>query len=159
MATDAMLVPGSAADHAICALLKLGQVASRLTDDRLLGLGVRVRHYNALQALQDNGRMSQADVGAHLRVDPATIVATLDDLENLGLAARHRHPSDRRRYLIDLTEKGEITLPRIRALLDSVQAEMFEALSPDQSVALADALAAMNAAQPLADRYDTVRGR
>jgi len=86
----APLVSGHVAEHTSCLLVKLGQAVFRLAEDQLEPLGLRVRHYSILQALADNGAMSQLALGAYLRIDPATMVGSLDDLEQLALASRTR---------------------------------------------------------------------
>ena len=79
------LVPGTVAEHTTCLLVKLGQVMFRIAEADLGPYGLRVRHYSILQALIDNGPMSQHALGGYLRIDPATMVTTLDDLESAGL--------------------------------------------------------------------------
>lgn len=49
-----------------------------------------------------------------------------------GLAERRQHPGDRRAHTIYLTEQGEQTLKRIRALAADLQREFFAALSADE---------------------------
>ena len=100
------LVPGHVAEHTSCLLMKLGQAVCRLAEDQLDHLGLRVRHYSILQALADNGATSQLALGAYLRIDPATMVSSLDDLEQLALASRTLDPRDRRRHVVDVTTAG-----------------------------------------------------
>ena len=40
---------------------------------------------------------------------PSTVTSIVDMLEDEGLAERHRDPSDRRAWLLSLTEKGQAT--------------------------------------------------
>src|ERR1700735_4549281 len=89
------LVPGRMAGHTSCVLQKLGQVIFRLMEAELAGLGLRIRHYSVLGALLDRGRMSQQDIGTYLRIDAATMVATIDDLEKRSLVRRNRREDDR----------------------------------------------------------------
>jgi len=154
---DTQLVPGSTSEHTVCLLLKLGQVAFRMADERLIGLGLRLRHYSILQALADRGEMSQVDIGNCLRIDPATMVTTLDDLEQHGLAVRERHPSDRRRYVITLTDKGRVTLPELDRIINAVQDDVFADLDPAERDDLHRALTSLNTSKRLASRYDKVR--
>lgn len=116
------LVPGSIADRASCLLTRLGQVTFRLQERALRPLGVRVRHFSVLQALADLGPTGQVDLGRHLRIDPATMAGTLEHLESLAAVARERDPSDRRRYVVALTDEGAQLLDRIVARLVDVEA-------------------------------------
>ena len=51
--------------------------------------------------------MSQQDIGIYLRIDSATMVATMDDLAGLGLVQRKRRDGDRRSYVVSITRDGE----------------------------------------------------
>lgn len=131
------LVPDSIAEHALCALTKLGQVAFRLSDDVLQPLGLRVRHYTVMQTLADRGPLAQLDIATLLRIDTATMVATVDDLEKLGHATRRRDPEDRRRSLVELTPSGTRALKKANSALDGLESEALGGLSPSQRKQLA----------------------
>ncbi|AJE83681.1 MULTISPECIES: MarR family winged helix-turn-helix transcriptional regulator [Streptomyces] len=152
------LVPGSVAEHTSCLLLKLGQVAFRLSEHRLAELGLRVRHYSVLQALLDNGPMSQLDLGAHLRIDAATMVSTLDTLEQGGYAQRTRDPRDRRRYLVAATEKGADLGRDADGLLREVDESAFADLSATDRKHLHRILGRLAGSPALTEAFDTVRG-
>ncbi|MEU2254507.1 MarR family transcriptional regulator [Nocardia xishanensis] len=158
MSYNAPLVPGSIGNHTVCLIQKMGQVAFRLAEERLLGIGLRVRHYSVLQALADRGGMAQADLGGYLRIDAATMVSTLDDLERQGYAERQRDPGDRRRYLVILTGKGSETLADIQTILREVHDEMFADLSPERRDVLAEILGELNDSAGLRARFDATRG-
>ncbi|MFI5435587.1 hypothetical protein ACHMZP_27550 [Rhodococcus baikonurensis] len=64
------LVPDSVAVHPGCLLVKLGQVAFRLTENRLAPLGMRTRHYTLLKVLVAEGPLSQSELGRRSRIDP-----------------------------------------------------------------------------------------
>ncbi len=68
--------------------------------------GLRLPHLAVLSSLVENGPSAQKDISARLRIDPSDLVAFLDDLEKAGLATRERDRTDRRRYLVTLTDKG-----------------------------------------------------
>lgn len=144
------LVPGSIADHDSCLLLKVGQVVFRLTEQRLGTLGLRVRHYSVLQALVDNkGPLPQNELGVYLRIDPATMVASLDDLESLGLTARRRDPADRRRYLVEISDAGRAVATECGVLLAALDDEVLADLSPTQRARLHTALTTLAASDRL----------
>ena len=68
--------------------------------------GLRLPHLAILCSLAETGPSAQKDISARLRIDPSDLVAFLDDLEKAGLATRERDSTDRRRYLVSLTEQG-----------------------------------------------------
>jgi DNA-binding MarR family transcriptional regulator len=57
------------------------------------------------------------------------MVAVIDELEARGLAERRPDPADRRARRVFLTEQGEQTLERIRALAADLQREFFGTLT------------------------------
>ncbi|MGV9300727.1 MULTISPECIES: MarR family winged helix-turn-helix transcriptional regulator [Amycolatopsis] len=151
------LVPGGIGEHTSCLLVKLGQVAFRLAEDWLHGLGLRVRHYSVLQALADNGPMSQLSLGSYLRIDPATMVSSLDDLESLGLAARARDPEDRRRYVVDLSDAGRETLRKANTVLADLDRHVLSDLPQRSHDSLHKLLAKMNEGAVLPGEFDRMR--
>ncbi|EME23060.1 MarR family winged helix-turn-helix transcriptional regulator [Rhodococcus triatomae] len=152
------LVPASVAEHPGCVLLKLGQVAFRLTEQRLGELGLRTRHYTLLKVLAADGPLSQLELGRRTRIDATTIVATVDDLEKAGLATRTRDKADRRRWSVALTDEGSATVVHADALIERLGEEMFADLNEWQAYDLAALLGALNAGTALASLLDGVRG-
>ncbi|MDV6013783.1 MarR family winged helix-turn-helix transcriptional regulator [Haloechinothrix sp. LS1_15] len=130
------LVPGSIAEHTGCLLIKLGQVVFRLVEADLSRLGLRVRHYSILQALADQGSMTQLALGGYLRIDPATMVSSLDDLEHRTLATRVRDPQDRRRHVVELTSAGRRMLARVNGALEDLDTRLLHDLAADERAAL-----------------------
>jgi DNA-binding MarR family transcriptional regulator len=152
------LVPGRMAAHTICVLQKLGQVVFRLMEAELAGLGLRVRHYSVLGTLLDRGSMSQQDIGGYLRIDAATMVATIDDLERLGLVRRKRRDGDRRSYVVSVTEAGEQTSGRIDDLMRRLDDEFLADITGPQQRQLSHVLGKLSAGPALTAGYDA-RGR
>jgi DNA-binding MarR family transcriptional regulator len=151
------LVPGTVAEHTSCLLVKLGQVMFRLAEADLGDLGLRVRHYSILQALADNGPMSQLALGAYLRIDPATMVSSLDDLEGAALAARARDPQDRRRYLVEITRSGRKILSRANPALEDLDDRALADLSATDRKALHRILGKLAGGPTLPPAFDAVR--
>jgi DNA-binding MarR family transcriptional regulator len=151
------LVPGHVAEHTSCLLVKLGQVLFRLAEDQLEPLGLRVRHYSILQALADNGAMSQLALGAYLRIDPATVVGSLDDLELLALAARTRDPRDRRRHFVDVTTAGCRVLAAANDALVELDTRVTADLLAPQRLVLRQLLNALSAGPALPAAFDETR--
>lgn len=157
--SSAPLVPGRIADHTGCLLLKTGQVVFRLMEAHLGSLGLRIRHYSVLQTLLDRGAMSQQSLGSCLRIDGATMVATIDDLEAMGFVGRERETNDRRRYEISLTAEGEKTLRRANELIESFDEEYLADITPAQREQLHKTLRKLSLGATLTMAFDDVRGR
>ncbi len=76
--------------------------------------------FGLLVLVEANPGIAQFELGTHLGIDRASIVALLDRLEKSGLLARRRCTRDRRRQGIYLTERGagvlNAQLAEVRAL-------------------------------------------
>ena len=66
--------------------------------------------FSLLVLTRANPGIAQIELGTHLGVDKASIVALLDRLERAGLIERRRSTRDRRRQGIFLTDGGETEL-------------------------------------------------
>ena len=154
----AALVPGGIAAHASCLLVKLGQVAYRLQEDRLAPLDLRVRHFSVLQGLADAGPIVQLELARYLRIDPATMAAALDHLEQRGAVARTRSPQDKRRYVVTLTQAGIDLLADAQAALSTVDEAIGHDLSAAEASQLHALLGRLGASAALADAYDAGGG-
>ena len=86
-------------------LSQVAALAKRDVDDRLAAVGLRLRHM-AVLAAADEAPSSQLVLGRRLAMDPSDVTATVDDLENGGLATRSTDPTDRRRKVVTLTTAG-----------------------------------------------------
>ena len=67
---------------------------------------IRPGLFSLLCLVRSNPGIAQIELGTHLGVDKASIVALLDRLERAGLIERRRSTRDRRRQGISLTEAG-----------------------------------------------------
>jgi DNA-binding MarR family transcriptional regulator len=86
------------------------RASQRATDDvdeigaRLLG--VNRTDAKCVDILDQHGRMSAGELARESRLTTGAITAVVDRLEQAGIARRVVDPSDRRRVLIELTEKA-----------------------------------------------------
>src|SRR5215472_2212167 len=127
------LLPDVVLEHTSCGLGRLGQALMRLTEQRLSTLGVRARHIGVLMALRTGGPVSQQALGTYLAIDAATIVASLNDLEERGLVRRERDDGDARRHAVTITDPGHQFLERAEQVLDGIDDEVLVVLAPRRS--------------------------
>ena len=82
----------------------------RATDavDELLAeaLGINRTDARCMDILDQHGRMSAGDLAQESRLTTGAITAVIDRLERAGIARRVPDPSDRRRVLVEPTEKA-----------------------------------------------------
>jgi DNA-binding MarR family transcriptional regulator len=88
--------------------------------------------FGLMNVIDSKPGASQQELVATTHIDRSTMVATLDLLEEAGLAERRAHASDRRKRVIHLTDAGERTLERARATARRIGSENFGALSEDE---------------------------
>jgi len=80
--------------------------------------------FSLLCLVRSNAGIAQIELGTHLGVDKASIVALLDRLERAGLIERRRCTRDRRRQGIFLTDAGAIELEALMTKVRRVERHM-----------------------------------
>ena len=85
--------------------------------------------------------LRQVEVAELLDIEPITLCRIVDRLEEAGLVERQRDPSDRRAWLLNLTESAEPLLEKLRGIATELSAEAFEGLEMAQLDALRSGLA------------------
>ena len=80
--------------------------------------------FSLLCLVKFNPGISQIELGTHLGVDKASIVALLDRLERAGLLERRRSTRDRRRQGISLTEAGASEFETLMAEVRQLEKQM-----------------------------------
>ncbi|MGI8902855.1 MAG: MarR family winged helix-turn-helix transcriptional regulator [Solirubrobacteraceae bacterium] len=108
---------------------RMGKVAQEAFAARLQSLELTPRMWGALNVLDAQEAITQQALGKVARIDPSSMVATIDELEAKGLMQRRPHPSDRRANALHLTELGRQTLGRARELARGAQDELLAPLS------------------------------
>jgi DNA-binding MarR family transcriptional regulator len=91
-------------------------------------MGLRPQQFAAMVVIETNPGMAQQDLVEATNIDPSTMVAMLDGLEQSGFAERRPHPTDRRKRALHLTPKGKRKLDDARAAAQRVGRETFGAL-------------------------------
>lgn len=76
--------------------------------------GLHPMHFGMLMILEAEEPVSQHELGDRAGVDPSTMVARMDALEEQGLVERVRSSEDRRSYAIRLSPEGRRVLKALR---------------------------------------------
>ncbi|MBC6456709.1 MarR family winged helix-turn-helix transcriptional regulator [Actinomadura sp. HBU206391] len=114
-----------ATDRLGLVLAKSGHIASVRIRKALAVTGLKPGHGHVLLWLSDSGPMSQQALIEALGVDPSVLVAILNDLERDGIAVRRRDPADRRRHIVEMSERGAALVDEVDAALTAVEQELF----------------------------------
>ncbi len=128
---------------------QVGLRATRLIHERIGRPGARA-DFAVLSALEEFGRMSQAELGRRLGLDRSDIAVVLNRLEGDRLAERTADDGDRRRNVITLTPTGVQALEDLQQALGSAQSELLGPLDNDEQAQLVRLL------QRLVDHHPTV---
>lgn len=118
------------------ALAVSGQIANGRIRKALAVHGLKPAHGYVLMLLSDRGAMNQQAVLEALDMDPSMLVAILNDLEHDQLAGRRRDPADRRRHIVEISDRGSALATDIRRAIAAVEAELFADLDDSEVATL-----------------------
>lgn len=130
---DQACPPGSA-----LLLSRLSKQVYRRTDDRALGM--HLRHLIALSYVNDHDGCPQQDLADAFCMDANNVVILLNELEELGYAARVRDPHDRRRHLVRITDAGRKGLKQAERAQVELEDQILQALDVDERRTLRELL-------------------
>lgn len=112
-------------DNVLLQMFRTGQAVRELMFEVVSGTGVLPNQYAVLSAIAVLRSASPTELAARLRVPPTTISRHVAELVDAGLAVRAPHPSDRRSYLLELSDDGRKVVrtvaPRIRGAVEGIR--------------------------------------
>ncbi|HMS13583.1 MAG TPA: MarR family transcriptional regulator [Microthrixaceae bacterium] len=120
--------------------IRLAGLAKESFERAIEPLGLRPALYDVLAVVAELGPESQRDLAAVLGIDPARVVALVDELESSGLAERRVDPDDRRRRVVAPTRRGRDVHGRALRAARLVEADLLDALTPAERTVLRDLL-------------------
>jgi MarR family transcriptional regulator for hemolysin len=120
-------------------LSQAGHVLKTEQTARLAGLGIAPRGYCVLVNALGCER-TQKELAEICSLDKTTMVVTLDELEEAGLARRRPSPSDRRARIVTVTEAGERKIAEAEAIVSRIQDDVLAALPDDERGVFVSAL-------------------
>ena len=95
-------------------------------------LGLRPHHFGVMTLIETHPGCAQRDLVTRSLIDPSSMVAVIDELEQLGFAERRQHPDDRRKRAVHLTPQGRRILERARVAAMQTAEEMFAPLDKSE---------------------------
>lgn len=111
---------------------KLNGQVERVT----LPQGLTVGQYGLMLLLQIDGPQAQIVLSQKVGLDRTTVMRTVDLLESRDLVRRGRHPTDRRKHSVALTDTGTALLNRTLADVRHSEREVTDALSEQEQTQL-----------------------
>jgi DNA-binding MarR family transcriptional regulator len=120
-------------DRAAFLISQLGYHSAARFAERLRPLGLHPRHFGLLSHLAAADGQTQQQLADTLAIHRNAMVGLVDDLEQRGLVARHRHPDDRRAHAVHLTTTARELLAQAQPVADEHDAQLLAGLDePDQ---------------------------
>lgn len=114
--------PVAELDNRLGYLLKHAQQRLfELTANALEPYGINGRELGVLLVLDGLGPTSQQDVARRMGVDRTTMVALIDALEAKSVVVRRPYEEDRRRNVVEFTERGHELFTRARKASDEAE--------------------------------------
>lgn len=112
-------------------------------EQRARDLGLTRSQWQVLAYLDRNPGIQQGALAELIDVEPITVGRIVDKLEECGLAERRPHPTDRRIWLLHLTDKAGPKLSQMRPMGDATRAEAFGDIPEAERAQLLETLAIM----------------
>lgn len=129
----------------------LGAHVSIRFAELLAPMGLQPPHFGVLRRLSGNEGATQQEMADAMRCRRAAMVTLVDELEELGLVERRRHPVDRRANALHLTPAGRRTMKRVAAAARVLEAELLGAVPGDSRAGFLDGLRHLGVATGVAD--------
>ncbi|HEX6876680.1 MAG TPA: MarR family transcriptional regulator [Nocardioidaceae bacterium] len=128
-------------DAGLAAALRISvaRLTRRLRSERDPENELSIGQLSVLGALFRNGTCSIGELAAHERVQPPSMTRTVNCLEEAGYVVRRAHETDRRQVVIELADKGRITLEADRRRRDAWLARRLAELTPEERSVLRQA--------------------
>jgi DNA-binding MarR family transcriptional regulator len=133
--------PGDQSPFAIGLLMRRAhdRAASALVQ-ALRPLGLELRHFAVLIALNEHGTLSQRDLVAVVGSEKTSMVRVIDDLEATGLVVRRAVPGDRRMHAVEMTAEGLAAFDAAHVSARDIAAGLVAHLRPGEAERLMDLL-------------------
>lgn len=93
------------------------------------GSGLTRSQWQVLAYLERNEGIHQGGLAELLEIEPITLGRIVDKLQAMGLVERLPHPSDRRIWLLSLTEAAKPKLAELKVLGDRTRGEALSSVS------------------------------
>jgi DNA-binding MarR family transcriptional regulator len=122
-------------------LAQIGSHAAAKFAERLAPLKFTPPQAGILGVISRQDGLSQQALAELLGMFPSRLVLMLDELEQAGLIERGPHSSDRRIYVLHLTDRGEKALQAIGRVVRQHEDAMCAALNASERETLAQLLA------------------
>ena len=92
-------------------------------------VGLKPQHFGVLRLIATKPGSTQQELVERSMIDPSSMVAIIDELEELGFAERHAHEGDRRKHAVELTPDGKRILGRAQSIANNTAESVLKPLN------------------------------
>jgi DNA-binding MarR family transcriptional regulator len=119
-------------DNVLLQMFRTSQAVRGLVLQATEGSGITPDEYAVLSATAVLRSTTPTELAARLRVPPTTISRYVASFVERGLVERAPNPSDRRSYLLELTEEGRAVIRKIVPRFRRIVEELGERVDVDE---------------------------
>jgi DNA-binding MarR family transcriptional regulator len=142
-------------EHAARFLRRVQGSLDGLTAQFRRSWGINAHEMQSIMTLWEFGRMTMTELGRRIPLSRAAVTTLTDRLEKIDLVRRVPDPTDRRRILLEITERVESEMTRICSNWDARVQAYVEQLDPAVWAQTVDIL--VNLRQMARDEADVLR--
>jgi DNA-binding MarR family transcriptional regulator len=113
-------------------LRRAHQYASEVFQSKIGKRNITPQQFSVLVTLLAEREIAQTRLGAHVAMDPATVLGVVQRLAQRGLVAVRTDPDDGRRRLVQLTHDGHELARELVAIGPGISRETLEGLTPPE---------------------------
>lgn len=124
-------------------MAKTGSLARQRWTGMLAQLKVSPSQYGVLMTLSEAGPLGQQRLAELIGVDPRNAVPIIDALAAQGLVHREVDPADRRRRVLDLTDRGRDVVGDLASVGAEIERDLLSPLTPAEQDTLRRMLLAL----------------
>ncbi|MCG6232399.1 transcriptional regulator SlyA [Vibrio furnissii] len=140
-------------------LARVSRLWKMVADRELAPLGLTHPRWTALWKLQRLGdNISQKHLAEALEIELASLMRTLNQLEEQSLITRHCCSSDKRARIVSLTEQGRSMIKLMETRILQVRRQLLNHINDEELLKLGQVLEqiANNALESLSDKSDNL---
>jgi len=100
--------------------VRLSKKLTRIINLQLKPFGITTEQWSVLRTLSESDEISQKELSERADKDQATLTKILDLLEKNEFIERVQNPSDRRSFLIKITNKGTELVKDVTPFLEEI---------------------------------------
>lgn len=122
------------------ASVRVSKKITRIVNHHLKSYQITTEQWVVLRTLKDSDRISQKELSIKTDKDQATLTKILDLLEKREAVRRVPNPSDRRSYLIEITQKGEDLVQILTPYIENIFMNIVSGIEPEKLAAFQEVL-------------------